>query len=102
MRFVRKPDGNAVSIEAPQFLDEPVVELSLPFPFQERNHLVAPMYEFRPVSPVRIRGIAASYSLRIARIPVVLNQANFQDGGFPCERWDQAWCWFGLGAHFSS
>src|SRR5262249_32273838 len=75
---------------------------SRPFSFQKRHHLVAPMDELRPVSPVGIRSIAARDSLWIARIPIVFHEPNFQNRGLPRKRRNQAWCWFGLRAHFSS
>src|SRR5262249_31434521 len=76
-RFVRKPDSNAVAIETPQFLDEPIFELPRPFSFQKLDNFAATMDELRPVSPVAVRRITACDALRIAQIPVVLDQSNF-------------------------
>src|SRR5262249_50987618 len=102
MRFVGKPHGNAVAVKAPQFLDEPVVEFLFPFSLQERNHFISAMNELRSVSPVGIRSIAACNSFRIARIPIVFYEPNFQDGGLPRKWRNQTCCWFGLHTHFSS
>jgi hypothetical protein len=79
-RLVSETDGNAVAMEGPKFLDQAVFQFSRPFPF--RNAMISD----RPVTNSdrflqrESSVLGKRHSLRIARIPRVLRQANFLDG----------------------
>lgn len=90
MPFVRKPDCDAVSIESPQLFDEAVIEFFRPFASQKCNDLLAPIHEFRAISPSRIRGVPENYSFRVSSIPEILRTPNFQFCGFTSE-WRKRW-----------
>jgi hypothetical protein len=51
MPLVGEAYGNTIVGERPQFLDEPVVQLSCPFAREERNDFRSSTDEFRTVPP---------------------------------------------------
>src|SRR5277367_269116 len=54
--FVRETDGDAVLVERPEFLDQPVAEFALPFAAEERNDFVPAAQELRAIPPNTIFG----------------------------------------------
>src|SRR6201987_6543062 len=58
MPLVGEPPGNSVVGESPEFFDQAVIELLVPFTGQKGDDLGAPIDEFRPVSPPAILGIS--------------------------------------------
>src|ERR1700755_3211398 len=57
MPLVSEPHGTSVVGEGPEFLDESVIELPVPFTGQEGDDLSPAIDEFRPVPPPAILGI---------------------------------------------
>ena len=49
--LIRKPNRDAIAGESPQFLDQPVVELSVSLPREEGNDLLAPGKKLRAIAP---------------------------------------------------
>ncbi len=45
MELVGKPNRDPIAIEGPEFLDEPVLQLSLPFAQKEAHNFFAPVDE---------------------------------------------------------
>jgi len=54
MPLICKPDGNSVAAESPEFLDQPVIQLSPPFSRKERYDRFAPAHEFSTVTPLAV------------------------------------------------
>src|SRR5438874_1309012 len=57
MPLVGEAHGDAVAVEGPQFLDEPVVELLVPFAREELHDGLAPLQELRAIAPHAVRGV---------------------------------------------
>src|SRR5215472_17086767 len=57
MPLISKPHGDAIVVEGPEFLDQPVVELLVPFTGEKGDDLRASIDEFRPVSPSAVLGV---------------------------------------------
>src|SRR5262249_18552925 len=49
--LVREAHGDAVALTRPEFLDQPIVELSCPLATQELLDGLPPGEEFRPIAP---------------------------------------------------
>ena len=54
VRLVSKAHRDAIVIERPQFLDEPVFEFARPLAGEECNDLLAAVDELRPVAPAAV------------------------------------------------
>jgi hypothetical protein len=52
--FIGEAHGYAVRMEGPHFLDQPVIELAVPLARQERFDGLAPLEEFRAVTPAAV------------------------------------------------
>src|ERR1700686_4556880 len=85
--LVSKTHGDPRAVERPHFLDEAVVQLTVPFARKKLNDLLPAVDEFRPVAPPAIDRIRQRNALGIARIPAVFRFANFFDGGLAREGW---------------
>lgn len=59
MPFIGEADGDPISPESPDFLDQAIIAFPRPFPFQERDDLRPPHREFCPVAPTA-NGLAFS------------------------------------------
>src|SRR5215469_1492719 len=57
MIFIGKAHGDAVASEGPQFLDQPVIELPLPFPREKGDDGGAALEDFRTVPPFAVERI---------------------------------------------
>src|SRR6266481_8507586 len=77
MPFIGKADGDAIVAERPQFLDQTVIELARPLAPKKCDDLLAAGEELTPVAPSARRVVSERNPLRIARIPRILNQADF-------------------------
>src|SRR3984885_15872492 len=70
--FVGEANRNAVLMKGPEFLDQPIVELPVPFAGQKRLDRRASLKEFGPVSPPAVFGIGERDARRVAGVPAVL------------------------------
>src|SRR5580700_3101829 len=84
--FVGKADGDSVGMEGPEFLDQPVVELAVPFSCQKGFDRLASLQEFGAVAPTTVGRVAECDARRIARVPGILRQTRLLGGGFVGER----------------
>ncbi len=75
--LVLEAHGNTVVVEGPEFLDQAIVELALPFPGQERDDLGAAGEELGAVAPLAVLGISERDLDRILRVPGILGLARF-------------------------
>ena len=79
MPFIGKTHGDPIAGERPDFLDQAVVELALPFGGQERDDLITAAGEFGSVAPLTVGCVGEGHAMGIARVPAVLGQANLLD-----------------------
>lgn len=79
MPLIGKPDGNSVAAESPEFLDQPVIQLSPPFSRKERYDRFAPAHEFSTVTPLAVHRICQSDPHRVATVSAVFSKTNFLD-----------------------
>jgi hypothetical protein len=68
--FIGKADGNAIPIEGPEFLDQPVVELAVPLSRQKGFDRLAPLQEFGAVAPPTVGGVGERDTRTEARTSV--------------------------------
>ncbi len=86
MPFVGETNCDAVLAERPQFLDEPIVQLTRPFTLQERDDSLAALQKFRAIAPLRIDRVGERDFFRVSAIPSVFGHAHFLRGRFNGER----------------
>src|SRR4051794_28058287 len=84
--FIGEAHRNAVVVEGPYFLDEPVIEFAVPFTPQERLDGFAPLQEFRAVTPAAVGGVGERHFGGIAAVPCVLRHPRLLRGGFGAKR----------------
>src|SRR5688572_20209678 len=70
--LIGEPHGDAIVAESPDFLDQAVVELLVPFARQERIDRLAPLKKLGAIAPLAVDRIGERDLLRIARVPRVL------------------------------
>src|ERR1700690_680849 len=80
--FVGEANGDPVLMKRPELLDQPIVELAVPFAGQKRFDRRAPLKELSPVSPPAVFGIGERDASRVTRIPPVLGPARLLRRGF--------------------
>ena len=80
--FIRKADGDRIVAKGPQFLYEPIVQLSLPLAGQKRFDGFAALQELRTIAPTAVGRVGKSHARGIAGIPGILGQSYFQDRRF--------------------
>src|SRR5215472_8084957 len=85
MPFISKPHGDAIVVEGPEFFDQPVIELLVPFACEKGDDFGPPVDEFRAVSPPAILGISQSNPLRVPAVPAVFRRPDLGDRGLACE-----------------
>jgi hypothetical protein len=68
--------GDAVLAEGPNFLDQAVVELALPFARQERHDPFAALKELGAIAPAAVAGVGQRDAVGIARVPRILGHAS--------------------------
>lgn len=84
--LIGEPDGNSVAAESPEFLDQPVIQLSPPFSRKKRYDRFAPAHEFSTVTPLAVYRICRSDPRRVAAVPAVFSKTNFLDCVFERKR----------------
>ena len=87
VRFVGEAHGNSCAVERPEFLDQAILQLAIPFAREELNDFLAAVDEFRAIAPAAVQRVTQRNALWIARIPVVLGFAYFLRGGLAGEGW---------------
>src|SRR5262249_23741580 len=80
--FIGKAHGDSVVSECPDFLDQPIVKLAIPFAREKRLDFLAAMNEFGAVSPNAVGGIGKGYASGVAGIPGIFGEARLLRGGF--------------------
>jgi len=85
--LVGESDGNSIAADRPELLDEPVLELPVPFAPQELLDGLTAGDEFGPVAPDAVDRVSERHSFRITGVPGVFGQAHLLDGGVAVERW---------------
>src|SRR5215472_19373330 len=78
--------GDAVVAKRPEFLDEPVVEFTLPLAREKSHDIVATVQEFDAVPPSAFFGIGRCDALGIARVPGIFGEAHLLRGRLLGER----------------
>src|ERR1700678_2159162 len=90
VRFGGEAHGNPCAVERPQFFDEPILQLTIPFARQELNDFLAAVDEFRAMAPTAVHRVSQRNFLWVARIPAVFGFAHFLYGGLAGEGWHQS------------
>src|SRR5215475_3967020 len=80
--FIGKAHGDPIVTESPHFLNQPIIELAIPFAREEFLDLLSAMNEFSAVPPDAVGGIGEGYAGGIASIPGILGQARLLCRGF--------------------
>src|SRR5204863_9651562 len=76
MPLIGEAHGDAAVAEGPHFLDQPVVELAVPFADQEGFDLLAPVNELGAITPAAVHRIGERDTRGIAGVPRILGQAG--------------------------
>src|SRR5262249_45680272 len=84
--FICKAHGDPVVAKRPHFLDQPIIELAIPFAREKRLNRLAAVNELGAVAPDAVDGIAEGDAGGIARVPGVFGEARLLRGGPGCER----------------
>src|SRR5262245_19383066 len=74
--LVGEADRDPVLVERPQLLDQPIVQLPVPFPREELDDRVAPLDELRAIAPHAVPPVGLRDLERIPRVPAVLCEAH--------------------------
>src|ERR1700736_3355134 len=64
-------DGDTALAESPDFLDQPVVDLAVPFSGQEFFDCYAALQKFRTIAPAAVARVGERDPLRITRVPCI-------------------------------
>src|SRR5262249_20173181 len=86
MPFICKAHGDPVVAECPHFLNQPVIELAIPFAREKRFDLLAAVNELGAVAPDAVDGIGEGDAGGIASVPGIFGEARLLRGGLGCER----------------
>lgn len=76
MPLISKTHRHPVLTEAPQLLDESIVQLVLPFAGEEGDDRLAALDEFGTIAPIAIDGVGDRDLLGIAAVPSILCKAD--------------------------
>src|SRR5262249_54390779 len=79
--FICKAHSDPVVAECPHLLNQPIVQLAIPFAREKRLNLLATMNEFRTVAPDAVEGIGERDAGGIASVPGVFGEARLLRGG---------------------
>jgi hypothetical protein len=90
--LVREPDRDTIARVCPQLLDEPVVELPVPFACQELDDLGPSLEDLAAVSPLAVDRIRQRNAFGIAGVPAILGGADLLDRGLLRE-WRKRGTW---------
>src|SRR3981081_4305220 len=88
MPLIREPHRDAVVAEGPDFLDQAIVQLALPFPGQKSFDRLPSLQKLGAISPLAVCGIRLGYRRRIARVPCIFSQPRFLRRGLAGEGWN--------------
>jgi len=72
-----KANGDAVFVMRPQLLDQAVVELPGPLPFEKLDDGFAPLEEFGSIPPAAVFRVSERDTLRITCVPSIFGLADF-------------------------
>src|SRR5262249_34303222 len=84
--LVGEAHRDAVLAEGPQLLDQPVVELAIPFARQKFLDRLAALDELGAVAPAAGRRVGERDARGLARVPAVLGEAHLLGRGLQRER----------------
>src|SRR3984957_9531668 len=87
--FIGEANRDAVLMKGPEFLDQPIVELAVPFAGEKRLDRRAALKELSPVSPPAVFRIGERDAGGIAGVPGVLRPARLLRRGFLSEGWER-------------
>src|ERR1700722_1833052 len=87
--FVGEANGDAVLMKGPEFLDQPIVELAIPFASQKRLDRGPALKELGAVSPPAVFRIGERDARRVAGIPGILRHARLLRRGFLIIGWQR-------------
>src|SRR5690606_12969541 len=90
--FISKTHGNSISMPGPDFFNQAVFTLFLPFAFQGRLNLISPLRTFAAIAPARIHGICLRHLDRFTTMPGILGGTHFLAGTLQIERWQGRTC----------
>src|SRR6266576_3168181 len=85
MPFIGKAHGDAVLAESPDFFDQAVIELALPFARQKRLDGGAALQKLRAITPAAVGRVRQRDAGRIACIPGVFGETRLLRGGLAGE-----------------
>src|SRR6266852_3268858 len=88
--FICKAHGYPVVAKRPNLLDQPIVQLTIPFAREKCLDRLVATNELGAVAPEAIHRIGKRYFGRIARVPGILGEARLLRGAFGCkgrQRW---------------
>src|SRR5512144_536417 len=74
--LIGKTYRNAVTVIGPEFLDQAVVEFSVPLSDEELNNRFTPHKELGSIAPSAIWRVGKRDALRVARIPGIFRHAH--------------------------
>src|SRR5262245_51950906 len=84
--FIGKAHGDPVVTERPDFLDQPVIELAIPFAREKRLDLRPAVKELGAIAPNTVDRIGQRDMRGIARVPGIFGEARLLRGALGCER----------------
>src|SRR5262245_40041019 len=84
--FICKAYGDTVVAERPHFLNQPIVELAIPFAREKRLDPLAALNELGAVAPDAVDGIAEGDAGGVAMVPCIFGEACLLRGGLGHER----------------
>src|ERR1700677_56185 len=83
--FIGEANGDAVLMKGPEVLDQPIVELAVPFAGQKRLDRGSALKELRPVSPPAVLRIGERHARGVAGVPGVLRHSRLLRRSFLVE-----------------
>jgi len=99
MPLISEAHGNSVVAEGPEFLDQAIIELLVPFTGEEGDDLRPPVDELRAVTPAAVFGVGQGDPFGVPAVPGVLGGPDLLGGGLRGERRDRRsrsrswWSW---------
>src|ERR1700722_8968309 len=88
MPLVGETYSNSVVPKGPKLLDQPIVKLVVPLPFEKSDDCFSPIHELSSITPEAVDCICEGNLLRIARIPPIFRFADLGDCGLQRKWWD--------------
>src|SRR5262245_5304494 len=84
--FICKAHGDPVVAERPHLLNQPIIELAIPFAREKRLDRLAAVNELGAVAPYAVDGIGEGDAGGVASVPGIFGKARLLRGGLGCER----------------